>query len=510
MKKNIIFVLFTALVLAGCGNQSKPAAQEHDHEAESGAHVHGDVKLQITAYTDDFELFAEADPFVTGEASNILAHFTHLPEFEALEEGKVRASLVVEGNTTSQILHKATRRGIFSFTIKPENTGTGQLIFDIETAAGAYQMIIPNVVVYEDHHDAIHEADEEMIHSDDGIAFTKEQSWKIDFATEEAKDEPFGQVIKTSARIEPSQDDQQIIIARTAGIVILHDDYLLEGQEVSGGEALLTISGNNMAENNIEVQYREARNNYERTKADFERLSELSAEQIVSEKERLDAENAYKNASARYETLKRSFTTSGQKITSPVSGYIKHMHISNGQYVEAGEALVSIAQNKSLLLTADVQQKYASVMDKIHDATIRSINNDRTYTLKELDGKVISYGKSTNDDNYLLPVHLQVNNAGRFVPGSFVEVYLIAQSSENTVTIPTSALLEDQDNFSVYVQLTPELFELRNVQTGETDGIRTEITQGVKAGERVVSRGGVLMKLAQVTGTLDAHSGHVH
>jgi hypothetical protein len=38
----------------------------------------------------------------------------------------------------------------------------------------------------------------------------------------------------------------------------------------------------------------------------------------------------------------------------------------------------------------------------------------------------------------------------------------------------------------------------------------TEIKTGLNSGERVVTKGAILIKLAQATGTLDAHSGHVH
>ena len=65
-------------------------------------------------------------------------------------------------------------------------------------------------------------------------------------------------------------------------------------------------------------------------------------------------------------------------------------------------------------------------------------------------------------------------------------------------------------NYFVYVQLTPEFFEKREVKIGQTDGQRTEILSGLNGKERVVAKGAVLVKLTQATGTLDAHSGHVH
>jgi hypothetical protein len=70
--------------------------------------------------------------------------------------------------------------------------------------------------------------------------------------------------------------------------------------------------------------------------------------------------------------------------------------------------------------------------------------------------------------------------------------------------------MEEQGYYSVFVQLTPELFEKRGVTIGSTDGIRTEIKNGLAEGERIVTRGALLVKLAAVSNSLDPHAGHVH
>ena len=44
----------------------------------------------------------------------------------------------------------------------------------------------------------------------------------------------------------------------------------------------------------------------------------------------------------------------------------------------------------------------------------------------------------------------------------------------------------------------------------DTDGIKTEILAGISQNERIVSKGAIFIKLAQGTGALDAHSGHIH
>jgi multidrug efflux pump subunit AcrA (membrane-fusion protein) len=146
----------------------------------------------------------------------------------------------------------------------------------------------------------------------------------------------------------------------------------------------------------------------------------------------------------------------------------------------------------------------------ISSANIRTLQDNRSYTLEELNGKMLSYGKSTNDDNYLIPVSLQIDNVGSFVAGGFVELFLKTLSSVKSITVPVTALLEEQGNFFVLVQVNPELFEKREVKTGVSDGIRTEILSGLTKDERIVTKGAILVKLAQASNALDPHAGHVH
>ena len=94
--------------------------------------------------------------------------------------------------------------------------------------------------------------------------------------------------------------------------------------------------------------------------------------------------------------------------------------------------------------------------------------------------------------------------------GSFIETFIKTQSQTETLTVSNEAIVEEMGNYFVYVQLTPELFEKRPVKTGVTDGIRTEITDGVSQGERIVGKGAILVKLAQSAGAIDPHAGHVH
>lgn len=503
--KNILFLLAVlAIVFTSC--QGRDQHTEHTVHEE-----HEDVKFQYTVYSNDYELFAEADAFVVGESANVLSHLSVLPSFKAVDSGSITLRLVVGGKEVSQTLGKPTRKGIYSFDLKAEATGKGQLKYEITKDNRVYEVIIPEITVFASHEEAHQAAElEEAISRTNTAVFTKEQSWKVDFSTNFPQKAPFGQVIRTTAQVQSSPGEEMIVGAGMNGMVTIQGSAALEGKEVSKGQVLFTISGSGMADNNSSVRYAEARNNLEKASADYERAQKLAVERIVSEKDLLEAKNRHDNAKALFDNLNNHFSASGQKVKSPMSGFIKQVFVSNGSYVESGQPVVTVSQNKTLTLQAEVQQKYASLLGYIISANIRTVGNDRTYSLEELSGKVLSYGKAANADSYLLPVTLQINNTENFVPGGFVEIYLKTLSNTEALTVPNTSLLEDQGNFFVYVQVTPELFEKREVKTGSTDGLRTEITQGITPQERIVTQGAIFIKLAQATGTLDAHSGHVH
>lgn len=500
MNYKILLFAVLALVIESCNHVHKQEKQNDLNEAV----------IQITAYNSDFELFAEADSFVKGQTSNILSHFSNLPDFTALENGTITIRLIVNGNETSQTLDKPTRKGIYSFDLLPETRGIAKLVFDIKTEKGNSKIIVPNIIVYSTKLEADQAAEEIVVSKTNTTVFTKEQSWKIDFATQLVKEEPIGQVIKTTAKILSALGDEMMVSAGTHGIIILSKDNILEGSRVSDGQVMFSISGSGLADNNSMVRFKEAQNNFEKIKSDYERLKTLAEDKIVSGKNLLEAKNKYDNAKLIYDNLIANFNLSGQDVVSPMDGFVKQIFVQNGQYVETGEPILIISQNKKLLLVADVQQKYASKLDAISSANIRTLHDNKTYTLDQLNGKILSFGKSTNDDNFLIPVNLQIDNNGSFIPGGFVELYLKTITNKQALTIPITALIEELGNFFVFVQITPELFEKREVKLGVTDGIKSEIVKGISQNDRIVTKGAVFIKLAQATSTLDAHSGHVH
>ncbi len=497
--KNITVLLIVALVLGSCAQKGGATHEEHHH----------DEHLQITAYDTTYELFAEARPFVLGRTSNILAHFTHLSNFKPLTTGSVTTSIIIEKSGIRQKLSSPTKPGIYYFELTPTVAGRGTLLFEIESPEGDARIEVP-IRVYADAHGADHAAADAIVESSHGATFTKEQSWKIDFATEKAKMEPLGEVIHTTAQILPAQGDRKQVVAKTSGIVTFVANDILVGKAVEAHTTLFTIESSAMAETNMGVVYNQARIEYERAKAEYERKKLLIEERIITQTEFVEAESQFLQAETKYQNLRKNFSENGQVVAAQLSGYITEVLVSNGQYVEAGALLAVVAQNRKLLVRADVAPRYYPNLSQISGANLKPTSGGKMCSLEELSGKLLSYSQTIEEDNPLLTVMFQVENTQALLPGSFVEMYIQTASQHEVITVPRTALVEEMGNFFVFRQLTPELFEKTEVTVGNSDGVRTEIVAGLQEGERVVSKGAILVKLAQAAGALDPHSGHVH
>ena len=528
-------------------------AHSHDHE-DGHDHGHeGEGHLLLTAYSDGLEFFAETGTFVAGQEVSVLLHVTELQDFKPYVGEDVSVCLVPKGESagdncgncshghgteaepeiegegeghthqheghsheghshqhedeghTHQHEGKTEVQGIYRFCVRAEAEGEANLVF----SADGQRASIP-VRVFGSASEASEYAESLEVRSSNGAVFPKEKSWSVDFATEEAVLEPFGQVIRATSRVQPSQEEVFTVSALTDGVVSIGAKALVEGREVRKGETLCIVKGSGTADENLATKYARAEADYNFARNEYERKKALASDRIVSESELRQAEAAFEIAKAVFENLKGNFDASGQSAKSPIEGFVTSVTVSNGQFVRAGDPIATVSRSRSLLVVAEIQPRYSACLKDICGATFQDMDSGRIWTLDELGGKVVSYGKSVSSDSPLIPVTFSVPNKGGFIPGSFLQTRIITRSDTPAITLPTTSLIEEQGNYFVYRQLTPEYFEKTPVTIGASDGLRTEIRSGLSAGERVVSKGAMFVKLAQASGALDPHAGHNH
>lgn len=316
----------------------------------------------------------------------------------------------------------------------------------------------------------------------------------------------FHQVIKTSGQVLAAQGDESVAVATVAGVVSFRNKNVVEGMQVGKGSPLLTLSSQNMAEGD---PVQKARIAYEVSKKEYERMKALVASKIVSEKEFAQAKQAYENARISYEAVARNHTPQGQTVTAPIGGYVKSLLVKEGDYVSVGQPLVSITQNRRLFLRADVSEKYYNALPSVASANFSTPYNNKVYSLTDLNGRLLSYGKASGEGSYYIPITFEFDNKGEVVPGSFVEIYLLTKPMEGVISVPRSALTEEQGSFFVYLQIDEECYRKQLVTLGADDGERVQVLTGLHAGDRLVTKGAYQVKLAGATNAIPAHS-HEH
>lgn len=359
---------------------------------------------------------------------------------------------------------------------------------------------------HEDHDHAEHNHESEQnadLHNHDGheygegdeIIITPEQAKTIGLETEQITLKSFYQVIKTSGQVIAAQGEEQTVVATVSGVVSFNKANAYEGNAVQRGESLFSISSRHLADGDPVAK---AKNTYEIAKRDFERAEALMADKLIAQKDYNEIRLTYENAKLAYNAVAGG-GSKGANVSSPINGFVKSRLVNEGQYVSVGEPLMVVTQNNKLQLRADVSQRYYKDLQLIKTANFKTPYDDTIYQLSDMDGRLTSYGKSANDAEYYIPVNFQFNNVGNIIPGSFVEVYLIAGQRDNVLTIPTSCLTDEQGIYFVYCKLNEEEYVRREVKVGSTDGARVEILAGLTGKEEVVTKGAYHVKLASAS-----------
>ncbi|TCO95216.1 RND family efflux transporter MFP subunit [Bacteroides heparinolyticus] len=357
------------------------------------------------------------------------------------------------------------------------------------------------------HKDCNHEHEEQKNNDDgsDEIIFPPAKAQAAGIVVSTVEPGVFHQVIRAGGQVLAARGDESMVVAPVAGIVSFKGK-VIEGMDVSKGTALAILSSKGMSDGDPVQKVRVA---YEASKKEYERMKALVDNKIVSEKEFTQAEQTYQNARISYESVAKNHSAGGQTVVAPIGGYVKDLLVKEGDYVAIGQPLASITQNRRLFLRADVSEKYYPYLRTIGSANFCTPYNNKVYALKDLGGRILSYGKASGENGYYVPVTFEFDNKGDIIPGSYVEVFLLSSPMENVITLPHSALTEEQGSFFVYLQLDEEGYRKQLVTLGADNGECVQILSGVKSGDRVVTQGAYQVKLASAANAIPAHS-HEH
>lgn len=353
-----------------------------------------------------------------------------------------------------------------------------------------------------DHDD--HGAAEHHEHRAGEIVFSPEKAAAVGLETETIVAAPFEEAVKVSGRLATPTNKVQSVVAAMSGVIKLQR-ALNEGSAVRRGEVLAHISISGMAATDpVET----ARIQYETARKEYERAQGLVDNQIVSAQEMEQITLRYQTAKTQYEALQGKKADDGCiEIKAPQDGYVSGLSFGNGDYVEAGQALFSVSQTQHLLLQVDVPERYWSRLGSIHGANFVPAYSETTYRLADLNGRLLSVGRTSDTQTGYVPVVFSFDNKAGLVSGAYADVYLLLSDRQQALSVPLSAVTEEQGLHYIYVRLDEDCYMKREVTLGQSNGERVLVRSGLQSGETVVTKAALQVKLA---GSATVIPGHTH
>jgi cobalt-zinc-cadmium efflux system membrane fusion protein len=271
------------------------------------------------------------------------------------------------------------------------------------------------------------------------------------------------------------------------------------GERVKAGEPLVVIDSPDLAQ---------AYSDYDRGKAlltlalkNRDRQRGLMKFGGAAEKDQQQAETDYITAEAEDQRATARLKQIGVEpdaanksrtvtVAAPMDGSIVDLGVAPGQYWnDATAALMTIADLSSVWVTANVPEKDIRLISTGQAVEV----SFAAYPGVVLKGTVLFVSDVLDSDTRRTKVRIAFDNPDRRLrPGMFATSSFHA-ASQKLMVVPTSALLLKDDVTQVYIETAPWTFEARTVDVAFQQGDEALLTGGVKEGERIVVKGGVLL-----------------
>ncbi|MDB4335086.1 efflux RND transporter periplasmic adaptor subunit [bacterium] len=321
------------------------------------------------------------------------------------------------------------------------------------------------------------------------------------------KKAPFCSILKTGGDLLPLNQNQKTIVATHDGLVQFSFASIYQGVKVEINETLMAISAVNTAHDNLYTQSVLAKENFNNADKNYQRALKLKKDTLISEQEFIEIELTYKTAASKWKAFNKN-NQNRALINSPTKGYIKDVFVEDGQYVKVGDPIISIAQTHRLVLKADINPNDVGTISEIKSANFRTSGGKKFWNTKDLNGKVISRGQFIDHTNFYTPLYIEIDNPGDLTAGAYAEIYLKSSSSKEVISVPKSAIMEEQGSYYVFA-LHGEDFERTDVTLGDNDGVAVEVLSGLHVGDQIATHKVTNIKLSKRSNALPAHA-HQH
>jgi membrane fusion protein (multidrug efflux system) len=280
---------------------------------------------------------------------------------------------------------------------------------------------------------------------------------------------------------------QGAIISAELGGVVSEVEFQ-NGGVAKKGDVLLKLDSSSE-----EAQLRTAQADLELVRANLERAKNLAARKVVSRQELDAAQSAFGQKQGTVDNM--SAFIGKKQVHAPFDGQLGIRQVNVGQMITPGQQVVQLTSLDPVYVDFALPQQELSQLATGFEARVRT----DAVSGREFKGKITAINSmvDTVTRNVTLQATLE-NPDHALAPGMFVKVEVILPQKSKTLVIPGSAVSYAPYGDSVFViekkkdeKTGKESQAIRQqfVRVGEARGDFVSITQGLKAGETVVSTG---------------------
>ena len=279
------------------------------------------------------------------------------------------------------------------------------------------------------------------------------------------------------------------------------------GQRVTKGQPMLYVASPDFSQ--LRSNYLKAKDAYQLAQREYARAQDLYTHHAISERDLVAAESAEVQAGADLVASEASLKVMGitdpdalikappsyeVPVLAPIGGEVVEQLVSVGQLIQpASSQCFTISDTSNVWVLVNIYQKdlpYVRVGDVV------AIQTDAYPDV--FHGRISYIAAALDPNTRTLQARIETNNpGGKLKKDMYVVATVNAGAIKNAISVPDAAVLRDNENQPfVYAEFSSNQFGKRPVTLGESLQGQTEITGGLKPGDRVIGDGSIFLQFA--------------
>lgn len=292
-----------------------------------------------------------------------------------------------------------------------------------------------------------------------------------------------------NAKVSADENNVMDVFPLVGGHV--REIYGLLGQYVKKGEVLAVIFSSEIAEYDKEMKA--AQQDLTLAERSLKNGRDMYDSRLIAEKELLPLQyevDKAKLAIRRLEETKKLYGTNDRSeyvVRAPMSGFIINKNISKDQQLRSdnGQSIYTIAEINEIWVLANVYESDISRIQVGQEASIEMIS----YPGEKIKGKIDKIFTVLDPETQTMKVRITLPNADyKYKPEMNCVVNIEYNEAREMTAIPSKSVVFDKSKHFAMVYRERNDIETREIKVYKTVGDKTYIEEGLRDGEKVISK----------------------